>query len=235
MCARRMARWLSCVRRCMGKRGGVTSSPNTEAIYRRRRFWLAIPAPQTPRPFACWQRSWKEDSGLFCVRVLMKSTKHSVVLLTMLTALHATASAASPQSISNAFSCHSGPYALRLPKLYPSLLMLGRHQAIDAESHDGDGYRVTTRWLEFDGLRLGILVFSNDANRYLVFSAEASRARWAIGSLSIGTRTGTLPKRNGVPVAPPTGIWELQGESDSATVTARNGVVERVVYSCYVG
>lgn len=78
-------------------------------------------------------------------------------------------------------SCDSGPYGLKLPKTYDELRKIGpmvRERVVREE--DVGPYRVQYRDLVFHGLRLGVVTYSNDADKYDVSSAEIRTGAWKI-------------------------------------------------------
>src|SRR5438105_8714205 len=90
-------------------------------------------------------------------------------------------------------SCEAGPYALKLPKTYAELRKLG---ALKAErlvrEEDLAEYKARHVDLIFNGLRLGVVTYSNDPEHYQVTSAEIRSSQWHIAG----------PLRTGHPLPP---------------------------------
>jgi hypothetical protein len=105
-------------------------------------------------------------------------------------------------------SCESGPYALKLPGTYAELRKIG---ALKAErlvrEEDLAEYKARHVDLLFNGLRLGVVRYSNDPERYQVTSAEIRSSQWRIA-----------PFRTGHPLPPRVGDIETKTLHSSATV-----------------
>jgi len=78
-------------------------------------------------------------------------------------------------------SCDSGPYALKLPDTYDGLRKLGglKGEKLLREQDLGT-YRARYRDLLFNGLRLAVVTYSNDPEKYQVVSAEIRSPHWKI-------------------------------------------------------
>ena len=105
-------------------------------------------------------------------------------------------------------SCEAGPYALKLPKTYAELRKLGPLKAERlVREEDLAEYKARHVDLIFNGLRLGIVTYSNDPEHYQVTSAEIRSSQWRIA-----------PFRTGHPLPPRVGDVETKTLSSSATV-----------------
>ena len=106
-------------------------------------------------------------------------------------------------------SCDSGPYGLKLPKTYDELRKIGplRKERVVREEDVGP-YRVQYRELVFSGLRLGVVTYSNDADRFDVNSAEIRSSSWKIAG----------PFRQGQVLPAKVGDVATKSLSSSATV-----------------
>jgi hypothetical protein len=105
-------------------------------------------------------------------------------------------------------SCESGPYALRLPKTYNELRKLGTLKAERlVREEELAEYKARHVDLIFNGLRLGVVTYSNDPQHYQVTSAEIRSSQWRIA-----------PFRTGHPLPPRIGDVETRTLSSSATV-----------------
>ena len=130
-------------------------------------------------------------------------------------------------------ACDSGPYALKLPKTYNELRKLG---ALKAErlvrEEDLAEYRARYVDLVFNGLRLGVVTYSNDPEHYQVTSAEIRSSQWRIA-----------PFRTGHPLPPRIGdvetktlhsgaTVEFSGEEDTLRVKLSGRRVSSLTYLC---
>jgi hypothetical protein len=105
-------------------------------------------------------------------------------------------------------SCESGPYALKLPKTYAELRKLGTLKAERlVREQDLAEYKARHVDLIFNGLRLGVVTYSNDPEHYQVTSAEIRSSQWRIA-----------PFRTGHPLPPRVGDIETKTLSSGATV-----------------
>jgi hypothetical protein len=106
-------------------------------------------------------------------------------------------------------SCDSGPYGLKLPKSYDELRKIGalRSERLLREEDVGP-YRLQYRQLVFNGLRLGVVTYSNDSDKYDVNSAEIRSSSWKIAG----------PFRQGHVLPPVVGDIATKSLSSSATV-----------------
>jgi hypothetical protein len=106
-------------------------------------------------------------------------------------------------------ACGSGPYALKLPKTYNELRKLGTLKAERLlREQDLAEYKARYVDLIFNGLRLGVVTYSNDPEHYQVTSAEIRSSQWRIAG----------PFRTGHPLPPRVGDVETKTLSSSATV-----------------
>ena len=106
-------------------------------------------------------------------------------------------------------SCESGPYALKLPKTYGELRKLGTLKAerVVREEELAE-YKARHVDLIFNGLRLGVVTYSNDPEHFQVTSAEIRSPQWRIAG----------PFRTGHPLPPRVGDIETKTLHSSATV-----------------
>lgn len=106
-------------------------------------------------------------------------------------------------------SCDSGPYGLKLPGTYDELRKIG---ALKGEKllreRDLGAYKASYRDLVFNGLRLGVVTYSNDPEKYQVVSAEIRSPQWRIAG----------PFRQGHALPPRVGDVDTKALTSSATV-----------------
>jgi hypothetical protein len=105
-------------------------------------------------------------------------------------------------------ACESGPYALKLPKTYNELRKLGTLKAERlVREEELAEYKARHVDLIFNGLRLGVVTYSNDPEHYQISSAEIRSSQWRIA-----------PFRTGQPLPPRVGGVETKSLRSSATV-----------------
>jgi hypothetical protein len=131
-------------------------------------------------------------------------------------------------------SCDSGPYSLKLPKTYDELRKIG---ALKGEKllreRDLGAYKASYRDLVFSGLRLGVVTYSNDAEKYQVVSAEIRSPQWRIaGPFRQGQ---ALPPRVGdvdTKALKSSSIVEFSGTEDTVRVQLVGRRVQVLTYLC---
>ena len=133
-------------------------------------------------------------------------------------------------------SCESGPYALKLPKTYDELRKLGTLKAERVVREEDLGpYKARSVELIFNGLRLGVVTYSNDAGRYQVSSAEIRGSHWRIaGPLRAGQM---LPPRIGdveTKTLRSSTTVEFSGDEDTLRVKLSGRRVSLLTYLCVV-
>ena len=106
-------------------------------------------------------------------------------------------------------SCDSGPYSLKLPKTYEALRKIAplKGEKVVREQDLGE-YKARYVDLIFNGLRLGVVTYSNDEGGYQVTSAEIRSSGWRIAG----------PFRYGQALPPVVGDVQTKTLSASATV-----------------
>ncbi len=130
-------------------------------------------------------------------------------------------------------SCESGPYALKLPKTYSELRKLGTLKAERlVREEELAEYKARHVDLIFNGLRLGVVTYSNDPQHYQVTSAEIRSAQWRIAPF----RTGhPLPPRIGdveTKTLASSATVEFSGEEDTLRVKLSGRRVSSLTYLC---
>ena len=106
-------------------------------------------------------------------------------------------------------ACDSGPYGLKLPKTYDELRKIGplKGERVLREENLGP-YKAEYRDLMFNGLRLAVVTYSNDADKYQVVSAEIRSPQWRIAG----------PFRQGQVLPPRVGDVDTKALRGTATV-----------------
>jgi hypothetical protein len=133
-------------------------------------------------------------------------------------------------------ACDSGPYGLKLPKSYDELRKIGALKSEKVLREEDVGpYRVQYRDLQFNGLRLGIVTYSDDPARYDVTSAEIHNASWKIAG---PFRQGhVLPAKVGqidTKSLSSTATVEFSGDEDVVRVRLVGRRVSTLTYLCVV-
>ena len=131
-------------------------------------------------------------------------------------------------------SCDSGPYALKLPETYDALRKIGplKGEKLVREQDRGT-YRARFREMQFNGLRLGVVTYSNDPEKYQVVSAEIRSPHWKIAGpfrqgAALPARVGdveTKTLRSGSTV-------EFSGAEDTVRVRLVGRKVSVLTYLC---
>ena len=131
-------------------------------------------------------------------------------------------------------ACDSGPYGLKLPGTYDELRKIG---ALKGEKllreRDTGAYKTAYRDLVFNGLRLGVVTYSNDPEKYQVVSAEIRGPQWRIaGPFRQGQ---VLPPRIGdvdTKALKSTSTVEFSGKEDTVRVRLVGRKVSVLTYLC---
>ena len=106
-------------------------------------------------------------------------------------------------------SCDSGSYGLKLPETYDALRKIGPLKGEKLlREQDRGSYRARFREMQFNGLRLAVVTYSNDPEKYQVLSAEIRSPHWKIAG----------PFRQGAALPPRVGDVETKTIRSSATV-----------------
>jgi hypothetical protein len=132
----------------------------------------------------------------------------------------------------SAFSCESGPYAVVLPKHYPTLHVIGKHKWADVETRSDGSGTSTTRRIEYIGMTADVMLSSARPNAYKLLALEVSSRRWNIGPLSVGQNPRKSVEDKALSGVSQDGVLEIIGAKDSATLILRGGRVDRVSYKC---
>lgn len=131
-------------------------------------------------------------------------------------------------------SCDSGPYRLKLPETYDELRKIAplKSERLVRDQDFGE-YRARHRELVFNGLRLAVVTYSNEPEKYQVSLAEIRSAAWKIAA----------PFRQGQALPPMVGdvatktlkssaTVEFNGTEDVVRVQLRGHRVASLTYLC---
>jgi len=159
-------------------------------------------------------------------------------LLCLVHAVSQAGAAGNPEVFVEGLACNGGAHGLRLPATLPELMRLGRVQQETVQGTERwEGYTATRKTVSFQGLVLGIVTFSNQADRYMLSSAEISSASWQkLSPYVVGQPVKTVRSVLGAAAADDEQLRSTYtGESDSIRFETTGGKVSKVVYQCYTG
>jgi hypothetical protein len=130
--------------------------------------------------------------------------------------------------------CTSGPYSLRLPKTYEEVRKIGPLQSERVgKTQDLGAYKTQDRQLIFNGLRLGVVTYSNDPEKYDLISAEIRSSSWRIaGPFRVGS---VLPPRIGDVATKElsgTATLEFSGHTDTVRMRLIGRRISSLIYLC---
>ena len=133
--------------------------------------------------------------------------------------------------------CASGPYSLHLPKTYDEVRKIGTLQSERlGKTQDLGEYKTQDRQLIFNGLRLGIVTYSNDPDKYDVTSAEIRSSTWRIaGPFRVGA---VLPAKVGdvsTKELAGTATIEFSGDTDTIRMRLIGRRISSLIYLCSSG
>lgn len=131
-------------------------------------------------------------------------------------------------------SCDSGPYGLKLPETYKELRKIAPLKAERlVREQDLGPYKARYVDLLFNGLRLGIVTYSNDEQHYQVTSAEIRSPQWRIAGpfrqgQALPARVGDVPT-NGLRGS---STVEFNGDEDTVRVKLSGRRISVLTYLC---
>lgn len=146
------------------------------------------------------------------------------------------AAPASPATVTqlrvSTFACDSGPYAVVLPRHYPTLHVIGRHRTTDLVSGSAGQVTSTTRRIEYIGMTADVLLSSAEPNAYKLLALDAISRRWNIGPLSVGQNPWRSVKDPALDGVIQDGTIEILGTRDSVRLVVRGARIDTVSYRC---
>ena len=155
--------------------------------------------------------------------------------LELVVAIHLAAlctAASAVQIRSAAFACDTGPYAVVLPKHYPTLHVIGKHKWTDLESPSTGAAALTNRRIEYVGMTAEVSLSNSAPNTYRLLALDVSSRRWNVGPLSVGQNPWRTVKDPALDGIAQDGTLEVIGARDSALLQLRGGKVDKVSYKC---
>lgn len=133
-----------------------------------------------------------------------------------------------------AFACASGPYAVVLPRHYPSLHVIGKHTVVELGSQAVGSATLTGRRIAYVGMTAEVTVSSATPTAYRLESLDVISRRWNIGPLSVGQNPWRTVNDTALNDAAKDGQHRLVGPRDQALLTVRAGRIDAVSYRCGV-
>ena len=131
-----------------------------------------------------------------------------------------------------AFACESGPYAVVLPRHYPSLHVIGKHKTIELDTRREGTATLITRRIEYIGMTAEVQLSSALPTAYRLLSLDVNSRRWNIGPLSVGRNPRQSVDDKALAGAAPEGTLQINGPREHAVLTLRGGRIESVSYRC---
>jgi hypothetical protein len=134
------------------------------------------------------------------------------------------------------FHCTGTEHSIQLPNQLPELRKLAKLQKEEVvEIEVWDGYKAIELALQFPGLSVGAITFTNDPARYTLSAARVHGNRWALTPYRVGQAARLPLKKLGVKGPTSNGAWRFEGESDAMILKVKKGRIQEVIYDCYTG
>lgn len=136
------------------------------------------------------------------------------------------------------FSCMDAPFGLHLPASYLSLLRIGpvKNNTV-IENENWKGYTTSRRDIEFDGLFLRVITFTNDPERYMVALATVTKnGSWNANAFKLEQSWQDIQRvleRYDVALSSADSIGNEAG--DLKFTFGPDAKVKSMDYSCYTG
>jgi|JI8StandDraft_2_1071088.scaffolds.fasta_scaffold200114_1 hypothetical protein len=165
--------------------------------------------------------------------------RHTIALLAFVFSSVSSGAPAKSQSVYVPdLECVGGELGLRLPSDIRELKRLSqpvKQELIEVENWPG--YTATWNLLHFDGLTLGVVEFSNDPARYLLFFASVASPTWnGLSPIQLMQPISQAAAVLGTYAIDNPGLsWPFEDEGDTLTIHSREGLVSEVIYQCYPG
>jgi hypothetical protein len=136
------------------------------------------------------------------------------------------------------FSCEDSPFGLHLPGSYSSLLRIAPVKSNTViETENWEGYTTSRRDIEFVGLSLRVITFSNDPERYMTALAKVTKnGPWNANTFKLGQPLQDVQRalgRYGAALSSEDSIGNEAGELKLIFDPDAN--LKSMIYSCYTG
>lgn len=112
---------------------------------------------------------------------------------------------------------------------------IAREEVIEVEQWEG--YTATRKHVYFPGLTLGLVIFSNDPDRYMVSFAEISSPQWAhIAPFHVGESAVSARRKIGTSADNDPNLKATYGsEAGELNFETSNSRITGITYTCYTG
>jgi hypothetical protein len=134
-------------------------------------------------------------------------------------------------------SCDGGRFGLNLPKTPQDLRKIGvlQKEKVLAET-SWDDYKTQERELQFHGLVLVVITFTNDESRFMVVRTTITSPEWTFaGGFQVGQTITTVLQRLNIKDSPSQSGIRFAGDTDSVGLRFSDGRLVRIHYECYTG
>jgi hypothetical protein len=136
-------------------------------------------------------------------------------------------------------SCTNGKFGMHLPRSYSELRQTRKVESEIADQPEDThaGYSVIRRRINFPGLTLGVVTFSNDSSRYMTTYARVTSRKWRItGPFIVGQPIASTRRALGHAADDDPDLRNDYG-SEGATVHFEHahGALTSITYTCSIG
>ena len=131
-------------------------------------------------------------------------------------------------------SCDSGPYSLKLPQTYAELKKIGSlvNERLLRDLDLGT-YRARHRELQFNGLRLEVVTYSHEPDKFYITQAEIRSSQWKIsGPFRYGHSLPAVVGDVHTKTLRSTATVEFSGDEDTVRVRLVGRRVMGLTYLC---
>lgn len=143
-----------------------------------------------------------------------------------------------PEYFIEGMRCAGGKFGLRMPPSLPAVMALGQVMSKQIlKTEQWEGYTTLHTRLQFDGMTLELIAFSNDPARYMLASIDIRSPAWArLSPFRVGQPVKDARKLLGPDAQEDTQFKALYaGENESVRFETRANKVSAVIYQCYTG
>lgn len=127
---------------------------------------------------------------------------------------------------------------LNLPPTYGELRRLAPIQREDSEEFDDFGeVQAIRRWIDFGSLSLGIFMFSNDPDRYVVSDVEVTDSHWAVtGPFRVGQPACFVREQLGLDARhDEDATWRHADDTALMQFVVTDGRIAKIRVRCHMG
>jgi len=134
-------------------------------------------------------------------------------------------------------SCDGGRFGLSLPKTLQDLRKIGvlQKEEVLTETSWGDD-KTQERELQFSGLVLVVITFTNDESRYMVVRATITSPKWTFADgFQVGQTITAVLQQLGIKNSSSQSGISVAGDTDSVGFRFSDGRLARIRYECHTG